>query len=233
MAVPAPEAVPVRAVDWPRSVRIVSSRYPPVGVFDRVASPGDLEATLALEGMTNERLRDEAGDVELVAPADRVVGPRTTPIMAAFTHPRASRFSDGSFGVYYCAAAARTAIRETVYHRAVFLRHGAFEPVDVEMREYVAPLQANLHDLRGRGADWPELYDPGDYSASQPFGARVRATGGLGISYDSVRDPDGGWCAGVMRPPALVGPCTLGRHLVYQWDGERIAHVLSVTEIDA
>lgn len=231
LTVPAPEEVPLRAVDWLRAVRIVSSRYPPVSVFDRVAAPDDLEATLALEAMTNERLRDEAGDIRLVAPADRVVGPGSTPIMAAFTHPRPSRFSDGSFGVFYCAANARTAIAETRYHRELFLRRGGFDPLDLQMREYLAPLRAEFHDLRARQAEWPELYDRDDYSASQPFGARLRAADSMGIVYDSVRDPEGGWCAGVLRPPAIAGRCTQGRHLVYRWDGERIAHVLAVQEV--
>lgn len=231
MTVPAPGDVPVRGVDWRQSVRIVSSRYPPVGVFDHVADPGELEAVVALEGMTNERLRDEAGDIQRVAPADRIAGPGATPIMAAFTHPRASRFSDGSFGMYYCAAESRTAVRETVYHRERFLRQGGFEAMQVQMREYFAPLQAALHDLRGQRAAWAALYDPDDYGASQPFGARVRATGSHGIVYDSVRDRDGGWCAGVMRPPALTGPCTQGRHLVYTWDGATITHVLSVAAV--
>lgn len=231
MTVPAPEKVPRNAVDWLRAVRVVSSRYPPVSVFDRVAAPEDLEATLALESMTNERLREEAGDIRLVAPADRIVGPGSTPIMAAFTHPRPSRFSDGDFGVFYCAANARTAIAETCHHREVFLRHGGFDPLDLQMREYLVPLRAELQDLRGRRGDWPELYRPDDYSASQPFGAGVRAIDGMGIVYDSVRDPAGGWCAGVLRPPALAGGCTQGRHLVYRWDGERIAHVLAVEEV--
>lgn len=229
MAEPAADDVPVRPVDWPRSVRIVPSRFPPVGVFDRVARPSELESVFAVEAMTNERLREETGNITCVAPGDRMVGPGTTPIMAAFTHPRVSRFSDGSFGIYYCAAGARTAVRETVHHRERFLAHGGFEPMNLEMREYLAPLRAELHDLRGLAATCPGLYHPDDYTRSQAFGARLRAAGSWGIVYDSVRDPDGGECAGVLRPPAL-GPCIQGRHLIYQWDGSRIANVLEVSE---
>lgn len=230
MAEPAPEDVPTTPVDWPRSVRIVSSRFPPVGVFDRVATPTELDAVFAVEAITNDRLREQMGDIACVPAADRVVGPGTTPIMAAFTHPRASRFSDGSYGVYYCAASARTAVRETVYHRELFLAHGGFDAMNLEMREYLAPLRAELHDLRGLAATCADVYDPDNYTHAQAFGARVREAGSRGIVYDSVRDPDGGECAGVLRPPAL-GPCTQGRHLVYQWDGNRITHVLEVSEL--
>ena len=230
-AIPDPGEVPVHAVRWRRSVRIVSGRFPPVGLFDRVASSEELEAVFALEGFTTEHIREEIGELERVPPVERVYGHGMTPVMAAFTHPVPSRFGDGSHGVYYCSRDARTAIRETVHHREVFLGHGGFGPMDLEMREYLAPVRASLHDLRGRRADWPALYDPDDYSASQPFGAALRATGSRGLVYDSVRDPAGGPCAALLQPPA-VGPCTQGRHLLYRWDGHRIAHVLEISEAE-
>ena len=49
--------------------------------------------------------------------------PGCGPIMAAFTHlnPNGSRFSDGSYGVFYCARGRHTAIEETRYHSTLFL----------------------------------------------------------------------------------------------------------------
>lgn len=231
MSIPSPNELPLSPIDWPQSVRIVSSRYPPVGVFDDVASPEDLEWVLELESQTNERLTDEAGDLGLVDPADRIAGPGTTPIMAAFTHPGTSRFSAGEVGVYYCAASAATAIAETVYHRERFLRQGGFEPIDLEMREYRAPLRADLHDLRGLQKRWPAVYDPDDYTAAQALGDLLRAESSQGVVYNSVREQAGGECAGVFRPPALAGPCVQGRHFYYRWDGEKIAAVLEVSEV--
>lgn len=226
-----PDGIPVRRVRWKRSVRIVPSRFPPVGVFDRVADPDDLEAVFAVEGYTNERLRDEIGELALVPPAERIAGPGTTPVMASFTHPRPSRFSDGSCGVYYCARRARSAIRETVYHRERFLRDGGFGPMDIEMREYIAPIDARLHDLRGQQENRPDVYSPQDYTAGQRLGRDLRAAGSWGVAFTSVRDADGGACAGLFRPRAVVGPCVQGRHLVYRWDGDAIAHVFEVTEV--
>lgn len=69
-------------------------------------------------------MRDEAGDIALVAPEDRVAGPGSPPVMAAFTHTSPScpsRFSDGSYGVYYAAKRLETAIEETKHHRARLL----------------------------------------------------------------------------------------------------------------
>lgn len=65
-----------------------------MSLFDKVANPADLDAVFEIEAMTNDRLRDEVGHIAMVALEDRVSGPGTTPIMAAFTHlnPDGSRF---------------------------------------------------------------------------------------------------------------------------------------------
>lgn len=78
--------LPIARTEWRPCYRIVPSRFPPVGLFDAVADPDDLEAVFQIEAMTNDRLRDEVGEISLVLPEDRVSGPGTTPIMAAFTH---------------------------------------------------------------------------------------------------------------------------------------------------
>jgi len=83
---------------------------------------GEFDALAEIESLTNERLREELGALARIPHHRRVVGPGTTPIMAAFTHlnPEGSRFSDGTFGVFYAARAESTAIRETVFHRERF-----------------------------------------------------------------------------------------------------------------
>lgn len=88
--------LPITRIEWRPCYRIVPSRFPPVGLFDAVADPDDLEAVFQVEAMTNDRLRDEVGEISLVPPEDRVSGPGTTPIMAAFTHlkPDGDRFID-------------------------------------------------------------------------------------------------------------------------------------------
>ena len=89
---------PVRRIRWNQAWRIVPSRFPPVGVYDRIADPADLDAVFAIEALTNPRLREEAGALKLVAKEHRISGPGSTPVMAAFTHlnPEGSRFSDGA-----------------------------------------------------------------------------------------------------------------------------------------
>ena len=214
---------PVRRLEWRPAYRIVSSRFPPVGLFDAIAEPGDLEALYEIEGLTNPRLREEMGTISLVPPQRRISGPGTTPIMAAFTHPNpeGSRFSPGGYGVYYAAFDRETAIRETVHHRNRFLARTREPRCRIEMRCYLGDLAGPLHDIRG---GWPELHDPDSYAASQRAAAEWRAAGSNGLVYDSVRHT-GGQCAAVFYPD-LLGPVRQGAHLTYYWDGARIDQVV-------
>ncbi|BAZ92653.1 hypothetical protein TspCOW1_24920 [Thiohalobacter sp. COW1] len=217
----------LRRVCWCPSWRLVSSRFPPVDLFDRVTRDEDLEIILEIEGLTNDRLRDEIGDIHLVPEADRIHGPGTTPIMAAFTHinPTGSRFSDGTYGVYYAADSLETAVAETAFHRARFLAATREPPLEIDMRSYASDIDAELHDIADCQDRLPELYDPDPtrYAAAQRFARSLRDAGSNGIVYSSVRGP-GGECVAVFRPKVLQ-PAVQGPHLCYVWDGERISNV--------
>lgn len=206
----------------------MSSRFPPVGVFDAIADPGDLEALYELEGMTNPRLREELGQIDLTPAARRIAGPGTTPIMAAFAHlnPDGSRFTPGTYGVYYAAHERQTAIAETVYHRERWLASTAEPACTLEMRCYLADVSGEFHDIR---EGWPELHDPDSYVASQRAGVELRGAGSNGIVHDSVRFT-GGQCVAVFYPD-LVAPVRQGEHLYYRWDGVRIVHVVVAGEV--
>lgn len=216
--------IAVTAVRWTPCYRIVPSRFPPVSVFDKVADPADLDAVFALEAMTNDRLREEAGNLALVPPEDRVAGPGTTAIMAAFTHlnPQGSRFSDGTFGVFYAALTIEAAVAETGHHRARFMAATREPAQELDMRVYAVNLDARLHDLRAVPQD-DALYDPEHYGAPQAIAGTLRGAGSDGIVYRSVRH-DGGECAAVFRPRLLSG-CRQERHLCYVWDGAAITAV--------
>jgi RES domain-containing protein len=211
----------LRHVAWRPSHRLVPSRFPPVGLFDRVARAEDLEAVYAIEALTNDRVREEAGTLSLVPPEERVTGPGTTPIMAAFTHlnPEGSRFSDGRYGVYYCARELSTALAEVRYHQERFMRHTAQGAIRLEMRLYLADLDARLVDVRARD----DLHAPDDYSASQAAGRAAREAQRDGLLYRSVREP-GGLCAAVLRPRVLAR-CRQSRHFTLHYDGQRITDV--------
>lgn len=217
--------ITVNRIDWLPCWRIIPSRFPPIDLFERVADPADLEAIYALESLTNAHVRDEIGELRLVPRHDRISGRGSSDIMAAFTHlnPAGSRFSDGTYGVFYAGYALDTAIAETRYHREQFLRATSEPPMELDMRVLLADLRGPFHDIRGRHGELPEVYAAISYSASQALGKRLRGQNSWGIVHDSVRHP-GGECAAVFRPPALSN-CRQERHLCYVWNSTRIATV--------
>lgn len=219
---------PTRRIRWTHAYRIVPSRFPPAGLFDRIADPADLEAIFALEAMTNPRLREEADALRLVPKEHRISGPGSTPVMAAFTHlnPEGSRFSDGTWGVFYAARNVMTAVEETVYHRERFLAATAEPACDIEMRCYSTSVDCKFHDIRG---GWMQAHDPDSYADSVKLARRLREADSNGIVYDSVRHR-GGECLAAFHPDAVT-PCVQAQHLVYRWDGRHIAQVLEVSEI--
>lgn len=225
-------ALAVGEVRWQPCFRVISSRFPPVHLFERVASAEDWEALYWLESLTNPRLRDEVGEIELVPPEDRVFGPNASIIMAAFTHlnPDGSRFADDTFGAFYAAATLDTSIAETRYHREVFLRATRQSATELDMRSYLCDVRASFHDIRGKRDKMPDIYDPDSYAASQELARALKRAGSNGVVYDSVRHP-GGQCLAVYRP-RLVQNCRQGAHLRYVWDGGRISQVYELRLMD-
>jgi hypothetical protein len=216
---------PLKRVAWKPSYRIIPSRFPPIQLFERVADPADLVAVFAVEALTNTRIREEVGELQLVARDDRVSGAGSSWIMAPFTHVSApgGRFSTPEFGAYYAACDLATAIAETRYHRARFMAYTRVPPMVIVLRVLRANLSGRLHDARGMGRTHPELYDKLDYTASRALATRLRAAGSMGIVYDSVRRA-GGECSAVLRPPVL-SRCRQAPHLSYVWDGGAITDV--------
>jgi hypothetical protein len=222
--------VPVRRIRWQPAYRIVPTRFPSVFLFDRVADPEDFEALYALEALTDDRVRDEVGKIELVAPADRLLGPGSGPIMAAFTHlnPQGSRFSDGSYGVFYAGKERATAIAETRYHHGRFLRATGEGSMHLPMRLYHVDIDSKLHDLRLDGVVDAAINDQHSYDVSRGVGAALRAAGSNGVVYRSARH-SGGQCAGLFKPKAARN-CVHAAYLLYAWDGMRFSGVYEQTE---
>ena len=223
------KTVPVRRVSWRPSYRLIPSRYPTVGLYDAIADPADLDVVFAIEALANPRIRDEIGEIELVPREERLTGPGATPVMAAFTHlnPEGSRFSDGSYGVYYAAHSLETSIAEVSHHRAVFLRRTDEPAIDIDLRLVTASVEAELHDLleddgAANASRFASALDPDDYGPSQTLGKRLRAAESWGIRYPSVRHA-GGECVGIFRPRALRH-AKAAAHLALHWDGTRITH---------
>ncbi len=217
--------LPVTQLLWVDSYRLLPSRYPPVSLFERVADPADLELIFAIESLGNPRLRDELGVLTLVPIEQRISGPGSSAIMAAFTHltPDGSRFSDGSYGVYYAASELETAVAEVSHHRALFLARTAEDAIDIDLRCYRVTVSAALGDLRGLQGEpaFSSLYEPDSYAASRPFALAQRELGMAGLVYDSVRRA-GGQCVALFTPKATLPPARQAEHVTLRWNGERI-----------
>ena len=150
--------------------------------------------------------------------------------MAAFTHVSTdcpSRFSDGSYGVYYAARSLETAIEETRYHRAIFLAYTNEDPGEIDMRVYIGEVAKPMHDIQGEG--YAHLHDPNDWIPGQKFGRFLKNLNSWGIVYNSVRAPDGE-CIAALRPSSVTIPRP-GPHLSYVWDGKQITKVYEKTLI--
>jgi RES domain len=143
--------------------------------------------------------------------------------MAAFTHlnPKGSRFSDGSYGVYYVGREFETALRETAYHFGRIAADSGDATRYEDMRVLVSRIDARFHNLETvpRVAQ-ARLLDSDSYAASQPFGAWLREAGSNGLVYPSVRHR-GGRCVAAFRPKA-VGVPVQTKHLKYHYDGRRV-----------
>jgi hypothetical protein len=223
---------PISEVRWQPCFRVISSRFPTINLFERVASAEDWEALYWLESLTNPRLRDEVGEIELVPTEDRVFGPGSTVVMAAFTHlnPEGSRFADSTFGAFYAAASLDTSIAETRFHREIFMRATREKAMEIDMRTYLCDVSATFHDIRGKREEMRDIYDPDSYTASQNFARFLKQSRSNGVAYDSVRH-DTGQCLAIYRP-RLIQNCRQGSHLRYVWDGERISQVYALRLLD-
>ncbi|WGS54538.1 RES family NAD+ phosphorylase [Paraburkholderia sp. D15] len=218
-------------LDWSPAYRVIPTRFPAVNLFDRVASAEDFDALYALEAMTNDRLRTEVGDLDLVPLEERRFGPGYGPIMAALTHlnPLGSRFSDGSYGVFYCARSRVTAIAETRYHTGKFLAATAEAPMRQQMRLYTVVAQGEVVDIRDDASLDLAVLSPDDYLAGQALGRAAREAGAAGIAYPSVRDPHGE-CLAAFRT-TLLRDCHHAAYLEYNWNGTNVDMVFELNQV--
>ncbi len=141
-----------------------------------------------------------------------------------FRHWQASRFSDGSYGVWYGSESVETTVHESAYHwfRGLIFDAG-FEraPVVAERKVYAVACGAALLDFRQATRDFPELLHPADYGFTHAVGARIHREGHPGLLIQSARRA-GGENAAVFNPRVLSNP-RLECQLTYRLDGERIS----------
>lgn len=202
--------------------RVIATRIPPIALFENVADPAEFDALQDLETAFNPH-HDEGHLVQSLPRGEWVFGPGAGYVMAPFAYRTPSRFSDGTFGIFYAGLDEETAIHEVAFHRGLFMARTGEPPSVVEQLVLRAKVTGDLVDLRGEVAAHPEWYDPdpGQYGPAQVLGGQLRQAGRTGLAFASVRRP-GGHCVGILRPQA-ISACRHSRPFSYYWDGARIA----------
>ena len=217
--------IPTSNIKWKKSYRLIPSKYPPIDLFDDIADPEDWEDLASAESRTNPRVYEEIGDISLIPKERRIGGVGAGWVISAFTHVssmRPTRFTDGSYGIYYCSKEFETAVSETVFHQSRFLSATSQEAGWITvMRELIAKIDNVFHDIRV-GSFQDEL-DPDSYVKSHIFAKNLRADNSNGIVFPSVRN-DGGECLAAFWPDVVSIP-TQGSHWQYHWNGEKFDYI--------
>jgi len=112
-----------------------------------------------------------------------------------FQHWQSSRYSDGSFGVWYGADSVQASVHETAYH----WYHGllpdaegfAGEAVAIERKVYNVACDALVLDLQPCVGEFPALLHKTDYAFTQQVGARLQREGHPGMVTPSARYLEG------------------------------------------
>jgi hypothetical protein len=168
--------------------RLIPSQFPPVGLFDTVATTADLAAVMELVGWTNDRL--VADRIDRLPQSEWVYGvPNASIVMAAFLHvaPGGMRFNGPDLGAWYAADDIRTAAAEVGHHLRRETVARCVATTTRTYRAYAATLLGDYLDIRGQQTARPDVYASDRYDASQKLGEEVRASGGAGLLYHSLR----------------------------------------------
>lgn len=208
--------------------RLIPSQFPPIGLFDTVATPADLVAVMELAGWTNDRLVAER--VRRLPGHEWVHGrPNSSVIMASFLHvaPGGMRFNGPDLGAWYAAASLTTAIAEVAHHLRREAVARGLDRVARRYRAYSCRLAGAYLDLRGEQAARPEIYASASYGASQVLGETVRAAGGAGIIYDSLRHV-GGTNVAAHRPRNISEVAQAGHYEISVAAGARRIEVTTL-----
>ncbi len=217
-----PESLPSLDMGEHRGYRLVNSKFPPISLFDDVASADEFEVAYALQVLVNPRVQTEIGNLSLLSRDEipyGIVG--CSYATAPFTHvnPEGSRFSDGTYGMLYIGDTVETAIAEVSHHQRVYW--GNVPGLKFErfvFRELVVDFNGvAVHDA----SDLPEgdpVYDSRDYTVSRALGMALRQREAIGLQYRSVRHR-GAKCWGFFTPK-YVKRIVQTTHYEMIWSGK-------------
>jgi hypothetical protein len=225
------ETLPELSGEDLQAYRLINSKFPPINLFDDVADAAEFEVLYQIQSLTNPRLQNETGRIELIPLSEIPFGIAGCSYAAApFTHvnPGGSRFSQGNFGVLYLADTLDTAIAEVRHHQNHYwsnvdgLRYErfVFRGLSCNFTE------AGIRDAAALPLSDP-IYAPDDYTHSHLLGAKAKHAGCPGLRYHSVRAP-GRLCWALMTPKPVTR-IIQSAHYEMIWNGQ----VTSVNQLSS
>jgi hypothetical protein len=184
---------------------IVSLRVSQDLYDDLSASPKDWKVAIDLEMATKPHTNHSTQPI-IDRPFEEAA--YNEAIRYPFNNWSQSRYSDGTYGVWYGADTLETSIYETVHHwRRGFLDDagwGDIEGVIIERKVYLVHCDAGLLDFHPKLEDFPALVDPDSYHLTHQVGARIHHEGHPGLATRSAR------CEGnvnaIFNPRVLTNP---------------------------
>lgn len=213
-----------------RGYRLVNSKFPPIPLFDDVADADELEAVYEIQRLTNPRLQNEIGNLNLL-PRDQIPFgiDGLAYAVASFTHvnPNGSRFATGDFGVMYIADTPDTALAEVAHHQQNYwdkvedLAYDRFV-----FRELCCDFVTEKYKFIEANDETKDILVPDNYSQSQQLGLQLRQSNIEGLRYPSVRY-EGGQCYGLFTP-RTVNRVVQAKHyeMVYREGGLQVNQLM-------
>ncbi len=214
-------SLPLLAGDPVQAYRLVNSKFPPISLFEDVANAEDFEVLYQVQALTNPRILNEVGRLELIPRSEIPFGiTGCSYATAPFTHVNqdGSRFSDGRFGVLYAADDMDTAVAEVSHHQT---RYWSNVP-ELRFERFVFRglsckfTDEGMRDACGVAINDP-IYSPDDYSSAQSLGFEAKRAVCTGLRYNSVRAP--GHICWALLTPRVVTSIIQTAHFEMVWNG--------------
>lgn len=145
----------------------------------------DLLTALDLDARAEAELRDALatvrGAVSVEESCDAVFRPKRR-------LRRRTRYSDGTFPVFYSSLEPETAEAEIRHWLPAFLGRPE-KPRTAYYRRLECTFSGREKDLRAKGSEWPDLVHKTDYTLCNRLGAEARELGLDGLVVPSARHP--------------------------------------------
>lgn len=199
--------------------RLIPSRFPPVSLYERVASEIDWADIASIEELTNPRVRARkvlTGQAEVSEASPRLQNWNHAPF--TYLNPEGTWLLDPFVGALELSDSLQTALAGSLRKRELFLSRTSEPPLDLDMRVLCTRVKGIFADLRGLD---PTLTQ----SARWRIGEGLLQSGWAGALFRSPYR-DAGTCLAVFTGDVLERSLQ-AEHFRFVWDGSAVKSVYS------